>query len=210
MTKDKQDNLEGESRSARAAAPGTSAVPARPGPVGNRPPPQYPQSPRRPPNIPNPSSPGGGGSGGPSGPRPTATSGEGGYFRIYKKGQGYWTRMGTVAGAALIGGMTIQFVWSEHDTFQMTESVAELASVGLAIAYALFAFYILNHPRNVDFLIATDSEMKKVNWTSQKDLLGSTRVVILFMFIIAIFLFVMDILFGYFFYLIGVLKEPPF
>ena len=25
-----------------------------------------------------------------------------GFFHIYKKGQGYWTRMGTVGGAALI------------------------------------------------------------------------------------------------------------
>jgi preprotein translocase subunit SecE len=212
LTKDKPDNQEADGRTARNAAPGTSAVPARPGPVGGRTPPSYPQTPRRPPNVPAPPAPGGGGSGGPSGPRPTATggAGEGGYFRIYKKGQGYWTRMGTLAGAALIGAMTIEFVWGEHDTFQMTESVAELVCVGLAIGYAIFAYYILNQPRNVDFLIATDSEMKKVNWTSQKDLLGSTRVVIWFMFVIAIFLFVMDILFGYLFWMIGVLKEPPF
>jgi preprotein translocase SecE subunit len=68
----------------------------------------------------------------------------------------------------------------------------------------------MNRPTNVDFLIATDSEMKKVNWTSRKELMGSTKVVILFMFIMASYLFLMDVLFGYFFYAIGVVKEPPF
>ncbi len=29
--------------------------------------------------------------------------GKPGFFHIYKKGQGYWTRMGTVAGVGLIG-----------------------------------------------------------------------------------------------------------
>jgi preprotein translocase SecE subunit len=43
--------------------------------------------------------------------------------------------------------------------------------------------------------------MKKVNWTSRKELIGSTKVVIVFMFLIAIFLFTVDILFSYFFYL---------
>ena len=43
----------------------------------------------------------------------------------------------------------------------------------------------MNKPTNVDFLIATDSEMKKVNWTSRKELIGSTKVVIIFMFLIA-------------------------
>ena len=36
----------------------------------------------------------------------------------------------------------------------------------------------MNKPSNVDFLIATDSEMKKVNWTTKGELFGSTRVVV--------------------------------
>src|SRR5262245_37770300 len=36
-------------------------------------------------------------------PRPAAPSGaRGGFFSIYKSGQGYWTRMGTAAGAGII------------------------------------------------------------------------------------------------------------
>jgi preprotein translocase SecE subunit len=52
--------------------------------------------------------------------------------------------------------------------------------------------------------------MKKVNWTSKKDLIGSTKVVIAFMFLIAFFLFVVDVVFGYIFYFIDVLKHRPF
>jgi preprotein translocase SecE subunit len=51
--------------------------------------------------------------------------------------------------------------------------------------------------------------MKKVNWTSRKDLIGSTKVVIFFMFLISAVLFAIDIVFGFFFYWISVLKQPP-
>ena len=76
--------------------------------------------------------------------------------------------------------------------------------------YSLLAFWLMNKPENVEFLIATDSEMKKVNWTSRRDLIASTKIVIIFMFSVAIFLFVVDILFHYLFHFIGVLKAGPF
>jgi len=69
---------------------------------------------------------------------------------------------------------------------------------------------MMNKPTNADFLIATDSEMKKVNWTSKKELIGSTKVVIIFMFLIAFLLFAFDIVFGYIFYWLDVLKSSPF
>ena len=59
-------------------------------------------------------------------------------------------------------------------------------------------------------LIATDSEMKKVNWTSKKELIGSTKVVIFFMLLIMLLLFAFDTIFGYFFQFIRVLKFGPF
>jgi len=68
----------------------------------------------------------------------------------------------------------------------------------------------MNKPKNVDFLIATDSEMKKVNWTTRKELIGSTQIVILFMFLIAMFLFAFDVVFQYLFWLLNILKSPPF
>ena len=74
--------------------------------------------------------------------------------------------------------------------------------------FALLVWHLTNKPSNVDFLVATDSEMKKVNWTSRKELIGSTKVVIFFMFLIAVILFLLDRIIGALMYLIGVLKNP--
>jgi preprotein translocase SecE subunit len=134
-----------------------------------------------------------------------------GYFAIYKKGQGYWTRMGTVAGAILIGLLTENFLWDEKENLGLHEHGGYILLAVFGAIYSLIGFHYLNKPTNVDFLIATDSEMKKVNWTSRKELIGSTRIVILFMLAIALVLFVYDLFFHTIFWSIGVLKtKPPF
>ena len=79
----------------------------------------------------------------------------------------------------------------------------------LGVSYRT-AWRMMNKPSNVDFLIATDSEMKKVNWTTRKELIGSTKVVIFFVILISLILFLLDLLFGYFFQMIKVLEFGPF
>jgi preprotein translocase SecE subunit len=156
----------------------------------------------------------------PAAAAPARSAARGGFFTIYKRGQGYWTRMGTAIGAALLGALLAYnlYVWipvlvnlgsSAEDLARERQLAMGVAAVFLAL-YALLIWRVTNKPDNVDFLIATDSEMKKVNWTSRKELIGSTKVVIVFMFLIAFFLFAIDIGFSYFFYLIGVLKNSPF
>ena len=162
-------------------------------------------------------------------PSQPAVSDRRGFFTIYKPGQGYWTRLGTGIGATLIILLTIHFFWT-HLPPWIEQMVAprgampdQLAAarvtarnitlgicIGTGVGLGVLAWWLTNKPTNADFLIATDSEMKKVNWTSRKDLIGSTKVVIAFMFLIAFFLFAVDVVFGYFFYLIDVLKNTPF
>ena len=49
--------------------------------------------------------------------------------------------------------------------------------------------------------------MKKVNWTSRAEIFGSTKVVIVFMFLVAaVLLFAFDLLFGTLFW---ALRHPP-
>jgi preprotein translocase subunit SecE len=140
-----------------------------------------------------------------------------GFFAIYKKGQGYWTRMGTAIGAGLLGAlMTWQiyryvpaFIASPTTDAGRGQRVAMIVAGVFVTIYAFFAWRLMNKPGNVDFLIATDSEMKKVNWTSKRELIGSTKVVIIFMFGIALFLFLLDQIFNIVFYLIDVLKIAP-
>jgi preprotein translocase subunit SecE len=137
------------------------------------------------------------------------SSGQGGFFTIYKKGQGYWTRMGTAGGAALIGALVIYNLFQYLPAFEMTKWTIIVVSVIFAVVYALGVYWLMNKPGNAEFLIATDSEMKKVNWTSRKELIGSTRVVVVFMFFIATLLFVIDMLYRIVFYYMHVLKVPP-
>jgi preprotein translocase SecE subunit len=136
------------------------------------------------------------------------------FFTIYKKGQGKWTRLGTVFVAGLLGILTAFNLYhyvlpylpvsenGNHTVLQILLAVC----VGFLLVFGLLTFWVTNKPGNVDFLIATDSEMKKVNWTTQGELIGSTRVVVLFLFFIALFLASVDFVFAEFFRLIHVLQ----
>jgi preprotein translocase subunit SecE len=141
----------------------------------------------------------GGAAAGGGGSRSGRSGSSGGFFTIYKKGQGYWTRMGTAIAATVLCGLTASFIYE-----QLNAGVRGLWPLGIGItvmaALMLICWWAMNAPGNADFLIATDSEMKKVNWTKPVDLMGSTKVVILFMVLIAIFLFVCDIVLQYIFH----------
>ena len=147
-------------------------------------------------------------------PQDRAAAPRAGFFTIYKKGQGYWTRMGTAVGAGVLGALITWQIYRYVPAFMNSAEPGRGQRVGLiaasifAAVYAFIAWRLMNKPDNVDFLIATDSEMKKVNWTSRRELIGSTKVVILFMFAIALILFVLDLLFNTLFYAIRVLEVP--
>jgi preprotein translocase SecE subunit len=137
-----------------------------------------------------------------------------GFFTIYKSGQGYWTRMGTAMGSGLLALMLAYTIYDKLPSFFPNDApfgkkVGLEVAAGFLVLFGGIAWWMMNKPANVDFLIATDSEMKKVNWTSRKELMGSTRVVILFMFGIAFFLFAVDEVWGWLMFVAKVLKIPP-
>lgn len=73
---------------------------------------------------------------------------------------------------------------------------------------AIVLYYLVGaQKKSVEFLVATDGEMKKVNWTSYKEVKGSTIVVIAATFLIAGFLFLVDTAFSTFFSFINVLER---
>jgi preprotein translocase subunit SecE len=55
-------------------------------------------------------------------------------------------------------------------------------------------------------MIATEGEMKKVSWSTKNEIIGSTKVVIMFTVLLALVLFVVDLAFQTMFSSIGVLK----
>src|SRR5690606_22410472 len=81
--------------------------------------------------------------------------------------------------------------------------VSLLVIIGTAVIY----WFVGVNPSSAEFLIATDGEMKKVNWSTRRDIINSTGVVILWSVLLAAGLWVVDFLLSQFFTLIGVLQS---
>jgi preprotein translocase subunit SecE len=137
------------------------------------------------------------------------------FFEIYKRGQGYYTRMGTVIGGAVIIAGGMNYLWDQLGVFQDSEQIWTLyLRVGvplvMGLVFGLLLFWLTGSNRkSCDFLIATEGEMKKVSWSTRREVIGSTKVVILFTVLLAILLFVVDLAFLLFFSSIRVVKVPP-
>ncbi len=127
---------------------------------------------------------------------------------IYKYGQGYWSRVLTAVGAGVLGAASVlwlipQFRWITDDKVRlMTQSGI---AVGVVVVFGVLGWYLLNKPRIVDFLIATEAEMRKVNWPSRGEIIGSTWIVICGTLMMALFLWIINMGFAAFFKWIEVL-----
>ena len=130
---------------------------------------------------------------------------------IYKPGQGYWTRVMSAIGLALIVTMGVVWLWDllamvRIGTMQPVYVQSIVAIVVLAVFGALGYFILGMNRRVVDFMIATESEMKKVNWSTRREILGSTWVVIGLTVFIALFCFLADVAFQALFQSLNVLQ----
>ena len=136
----------------------------------------------------------------------------GGLFKQYKPDQGKWTRLGTFVGSGGLIAWGAKFLFDRLSIYEGDEAWRLLITTGIPIAFAVlfgaFAWWITYGGRNSgDFMIATEGEMKKVSWSSKREVIGSTRVVILFTVLMAVFLFIIDLAFQTLFSNIGVLKR---
>jgi preprotein translocase SecE subunit len=92
------------------------------------------------------------------------------------------------------------------DLFPLIYLQAGVAA-GIILSGAIGVYwFVATSRRSVDFLINTDGEMRKVNWSTRKEVVGSTQVVIVTAFLIALFLFGVDSVFAAFFRAVGVLE----
>lgn len=119
--------------------------------------------------------------------------------------------MGTVIGGSALAAWGALFLYDQLQVFEGDEGWRLLITVGIPLLFAtaLFAvswWFAFVSPGSSDFMIATEGEMKKVSWSSKREIVGSTKVVILFTVFLAVFLFVVDIVCQAFFQWIGVLK----
>ena len=120
-------------------------------------------------------------------------------FGIYKKGQGYWTR---VMSAIALGMLVLMgAVWLADNLKNVgigglepvyTQAITFIVFLGVAL---WLGYYLIGRkPKVVDFLIATEGEMRKVNWSSRREIRGSTIVVIGLTCVIAFVIAILDYL----------------
>src|SRR5947199_172928 len=66
-----------------------------------------------------------------------------GFFHIHKRGQGYWTRMGTAGGAALIGLLTaFKLLYEQLPTWGVTKNVTMIVIGVFLVVYSIFIFWL--------------------------------------------------------------------
>lgn len=129
----------------------------------------------------------------------------------YKRDQGKVTRTATFVGLALLIAWGAKFLNDRLAGYQGDEAWRLLITPGvpllLAVALGAVAWRIAFVSRkSSDFMIATEGEMKKVSWSTKSEVIGSTKVVITFTLLLAVLLFIVDLIFQRLFTWIGVLK----
>ena len=114
-------------------------------------------------------------------------------FKIYKRGQGYYTRLyGNVVVSiivvcgcyALYQKLTGSNIW-----------VQTFVPAGVCVAFGLLLYWLTNNPKVADFLIAAEGEVKKVSWSSRKEIVTSTLIVICVVIFMAVMLYAADFIF---------------
>jgi preprotein translocase subunit SecE len=121
-------------------------------------------------------------------------------LQIYKSGQGRYVRVGTAIGVALVDIVLGYSAWVILDRQVSPDWVGKMylaysLPAVLFAAVAVLTAWFLNKPAVVDFFIATESEMKKVSWSSRAELFGSTTVVIMTVFLLALLIYIVDMVF---------------
>jgi len=130
---------------------------------------------------------------------------------IYKQGQGYWVRLMSAIGYGLIIMMGAVWLWDQLQGIQVgeIESVYVQGAVAILVVafFGLIGYYLIGRkPKIVEFMISTEGEMRKVNWSTRREIVGSTILVILLTLFIALFCQIADLGFSAFFQWADVLQ----
>ena len=130
---------------------------------------------------------------------------------FYKPGQGYYTRLWTAIGVGALVLWFVAFIWNKLSILSTSGQNTLIIQVSVAVVILAIAgfigFKVLGTNKTVcEFLINTEGEMKKVNWSTRKEVIGSTKVVIFVLIAMSLLLFVVDIVFLVLFTKLGVLR----
>jgi len=93
--------------------------------------------------------------------------------------------------------------------FDIEHAQIGVAALILAVGVWCAYWFVGRNRSTVEFLIATDSEMRKVNWSTRREIMGSTYVVIAATLTVAVCLFLIDYGFSHLFIKIDLLRLDP-
>ena len=127
-------------------------------------------------------------------------------FDIYKRGQGKYTRLYSAFAAAIVVGLGCLQLYNRLHAAEFGLSpkstlwIATMVPAGLFVVLGLLIFWLVNKPSIADFMVAAEGEMKKVSWSSRKEIAVSTFIVIVVVILMSVLLGVSDLAFQMFFY----------
>ena len=115
-------------------------------------------------------------------------------LRLYKRTQGRMVRQTTMFSMIII---ILLIAWRARVTLVVSTDI-EGWNIGIPLGALVlglwFSFRIVHLPRFADFLIAVEAEMNKVSWPSTTELIKSSLVVIIVIFLLTGILFGYDLL----------------
>ncbi|MGV3483674.1 MAG: preprotein translocase subunit SecE [Planctomycetaceae bacterium] len=124
---------------------------------------------------------------------------------VYKPSQGRLVRQLTALAIWVVVAMGCYRLYiTLRGTMESATWAESAIPLGLCAAGVWFGFRVVNWPRFADFLIAVEAEMKKVTWPSKEELVRASIVVIATIIILAMTLFLFDIVWQWWFAFIGV------
>jgi preprotein translocase SecE subunit len=130
------------------------------------------------------------------------------FTTLYKPVEGKYTRICTAIGIGLVVLYTAYWLVEELKGISgISEYVLAAVALGLIAAAGVFTWWLLNKPNIVEFMINTESEMRKVNWPSKKEITGSTWVVICGTLLLTVMIFTADLLFTLLFTAINIIDK---
>jgi preprotein translocase SecE subunit len=120
-------------------------------------------------------------------------------FDIYKRGQGKYTRLYSAFGAVIIAGLGCLQLYKKLQATDVGLWVETMVPAGLFVALGFLIFWLVNNQSVANFMIAAEGEMKKVSWSSRKEIAVSTFIVIVVVIIMGVLLGITDFGFQLFF-----------
>ena len=126
---------------------------------------------------------------------------------LYKRSQGKVARQVTFAAASIVVALGA-YRLMEWLSVKLEYPLAAYAIAGAVLLVGCWiAYRVVNYPQFADFLIAVEAEMAKVSWPTRTELVRSSIVVIIVIFVLAAILFCYDVFWNWTFTKLQILQQ---